>query len=116
MEDRRIFERIGARFSARLLDPFNGREAEAVTVDISANGLGLNTNAEIEKGTPFEIWLNIPDQHSPFYCRGIVVWSKGLDASGKQRIGVSLDQARLMGLARVLWTKNHDLDELTKGE
>jgi hypothetical protein len=102
MEDNRVFERINAHFPLRFLDPISGKEGKARTVDISANGLGFITKENLASATPLELWLHIPDQHEPFYTRGQVVWSKGLAGEERQRIGVRLEKAELMGLARIL--------------
>ena len=105
MEDRRVFERINTRLPVKFLDPLSGREGQADTTDISANGLGLVTNESLPAMTSLEMWLGIPDQHEPFYTRGEVVWSEPLPGTGAHRIGVRLEKAELMGLARVLWLK-----------
>jgi len=105
MEDRRVFARINTRLPVRFLDPGSGREGNADTVDISANGLGLVTNESLSVTTPLEMWLGIPDQHEPLYTRGEVVWSEPLSSTGEHRVGVRLEKAELMGLARVLWLK-----------
>jgi len=105
MEDRRVFERINTKMPLRFLNPINGREGMADTVDISANGLGLVTNGSLSAMTPLEMWLDIPDHREPLYTRGEVVWSEPLPDTGQQRVGVRLEKAELMGLARVLWIK-----------
>jgi hypothetical protein len=105
MDDRRVFERINTRLPVRFLDPSNGREGKADTFDISANGLGLVTNESLPAMTPLEIWLGIPDHHEPLYTRGEVIWSEPLPGTGEHRVGVRLEKAELMGLARVLWVK-----------
>ena len=105
MEDRRVFERINTKLPVRFLDPASGREGHADTTDISANGLGLVTNESLPAMVSLEMWLGIPDQHEPFYTRGEVVWSEPMPATGEHRIGIRLEKAELMGLARVLWLK-----------
>jgi hypothetical protein len=105
MEDRRIFARINTRLPVRFLDSTSGREGQADTIDISANGLGLVTNESLSAMTPLEMWLGIPDQHEPLYTRGEVVWSESLSSAGDHRLGVRLEKAELMGLARILWLK-----------
>lgn len=106
MEDRRVFARMDARFPVRYMDTSSGQEGKADTIDVSANGLGLVTQESLALRTPLELWLGIPDQHEPFYTRGEVVWSQSHSASGNYRLGVRLERAELMGLARVLWLKN----------
>ena len=103
MEDRRVFARIDTRLPVRFLDPSSGREGKAETVDISANGLALVSKEMLPVQTPFEMWLDIPDQHEPLYTRGKVVWSETFVEKDQQRAGVRLEKAELMGLARVLW-------------
>ncbi|MDD4939508.1 MAG: PilZ domain-containing protein [Candidatus Omnitrophica bacterium] len=105
MDDRRVFERIGTKLPVRFLDPISGKEGTADTTDISANGLGMVTNESLRTMTPLEMWLGIPDKHEPLYTRGQVVWSESLPSSGEYRIGIRLEKAELMGLARVLWLK-----------
>lgn len=105
MEDRRVFERINTRLPVRFLDPSSGREGQADTTDISAHGLGMVTNESLPATTSLEMWLGIPDQHEPLYTRGEVVWSETLPGTGEHRVGVRLEKAELMGLARVLWLK-----------
>ena len=105
MEDRRVFARINTRLPVKFLDPSSGREGKADTINISANGLGLVTNESLSMMTPLEMWLGIPDQHEPLYTRGEVVWSEPLPGTGGHQVGVRLEKAELMGLARVLWLK-----------
>ena len=105
MEDNRIFERIPVKFPLNFLDSRSGGEGEAEAVDISANGVGFITPKKLSDMTPLEMWLHIPDKHEPFYTRGQVVWSKAMPDEERQRIGVRLEKAELMGLARALWTQ-----------
>ncbi len=105
MEDRRVFERINTKMPVKFLDPSSGREGKADTIDISANGVGFVTNENLSALTSLEMWLGIPDYREPLYTRGRVVWSEALPETGQQRVGVRLEKAELMGLARVLWLK-----------
>lgn len=109
MEDRRVFARINTKMPVRFLNPIDGREGQADTVDISANGLGLITKEGLSVKTSLEMWLGIPDQHEPLYARGEVVWSCASVNAGEQRVGVRLEKAKLLGLARILWTSKRHL-------
>ena len=109
MDERRVFARINTRFPLKFLDPASGREGNADTVDISANGLGLVTQENLSVRTPLELWLGIPDQHESLYTRGEVAWSKALTDTGEQRVGVRLERAELMGLARILWMQKRSV-------
>jgi len=108
MEDQRLFARIAARFPLRFLDPSSGIEGDAETVDISANGIGLVANENLAVRTPLEMWLSIPDHHEPFYTRGEVVWSQAQPDTGLKRVGVRLEKAEFMGLARALWIRRRN--------
>ncbi len=107
MQDRRIFARLPVKLSARILNPVNGFESQTNTVDISANGVGLEVPRGVSSGTPLELWLHIPDRHEPLYSRGEVVWTQPLPYSPLQRAGIALERAHLMGLARVLWMQRN---------
>ncbi|MDD5254620.1 MAG: PilZ domain-containing protein [Candidatus Omnitrophica bacterium] len=105
--DRRIFARLPIKLSARILNPLNGSESDAETVDISANGVGLQMPRGVSSGTPLELWLRIPDMHEPLYSRGEVVWTQPVAGYPLQRAGIALERAHLMGLARILWIQRN---------
>jgi len=101
MEDKRIFSRIGVALPVKFLDPSTNNEASAVTRDISAKGVGLVVDRQLNPNTDIEMWIKMPDDGTPLYSRGKVVWSNRV-AEGKFRTGVSLEKADLMGLSRAL--------------
>jgi len=101
MQDRRIFARFPVRLPLRFIDVGGNKEGEAETQDISAKGIGLVTNAELSPRTPLKMWLQLPDRGEPLYTRGEVVWSRALEPN-KYQVGVELEKADLMGMARVL--------------
>lgn len=103
MEDRRIFARLPVSLPLRFIDVGENKEGEAETQDISAKGIGLVTNEELSPRTPLEMWLQLPDRSEPLYTRGEVVWSRALEPN-KYQVGVELEKADLMGMARVLRT------------
>lgn len=101
-----MFARINTKMPVRFLNPSDGTEGQADTVDISANGLSFVTGENLSARTPLEMWLGIPDQHEPLYTRGEVVWSKSSGSAAERRVGVRLEKAELLGLARVMWTSH----------
>jgi len=101
--DRRIFARIPITLPIRFLNSRRDEECQGDTVDVSANGIGLESKEKLSPQTPLEMWLDLPETASPFYTRGEVVWSSSKGEVDKQRLGVRLDKAELMGLAPVLW-------------
>ncbi|MEI6631631.1 MAG: PilZ domain-containing protein [bacterium] len=106
MADRRLFARMETKFPLKFLNMVNTNEECAQVVDISAGGVGFVTNESLPVNTPLEMWLNIPDRHVPFYTKGEVAWSSPIPELNQQRVGVRLEKAELMGLARILWLNN----------
>jgi hypothetical protein len=100
MIDHRIFERFRKEFSARFIG-LDGKEGVAQTFDVSAKGLGLTTNQELESRANLEIWLDVPNSTDPLYTRGQVVWTR-LAGNGSFHSGIELERADLMGISRLL--------------
>ncbi|MCK9432051.1 MAG: PilZ domain-containing protein [Candidatus Omnitrophica bacterium] len=100
MDDHRIFERFKREISARFVG-LDGKEGTARTFDVSAKGLGLSTDRELESQANIEIWLSVPNSSDPLYTRGQVVWSRAAGKGGYQS-GVELERADLMGISRLL--------------
>jgi hypothetical protein len=105
MEDRRIFQRFPVNLPMSFLDLNSGMECQARAFDVSAKGLGLVADLEMNEKTPLEMWLKIPDKGEPLYLRGEVVWSK-MQGSNEYKAGISLERADLIGLSRVLRLDN----------
>lgn len=103
MEDRRIFARLPVRLRARYLNLDDNAEAEATTIDVSAKGVGLQLAQQVPLNAKLELWLHVPDQGSPVYTRGEVVWCERRGA--QYRCGIDLEHAELMGLSRLLRTR-----------
>lgn len=102
MEDKRIFERFSVRLPLRFLNLNNGKEGIGETRDISAKGIGLVAVEQLTSRTPLEIWVDLPNGASPLYSRGEVVWSKPPTNAQEYWAGIELEEANLMGVARVL--------------
>jgi hypothetical protein len=101
--DRRIFARIPISLPIRFLAYGQEKECMAKTVDISANGIGLVCEEKLSPQTSLEMWLELPENRSPFYTRGEVIWSHPSADRAEYRTGVHLEKAELMGLAPILW-------------
>ncbi len=100
MNDHRIFERFGKKFSARFMG-LDGKEGVGQTFDVSAKGLGISTSQELESQANLEIWLDVPNSTDPLYTRGQVVWTR-LASKGGFRSGIELEGADLMSISRLL--------------
>ncbi len=110
MEDRRVFARIRVKIPLKFSSPSIGVEGEAETMDISANGVGFLTKTDIPMHAPIEMWLQIPDHQEPVHIIGHVVWSCSTPDKEKKRIGVELEEERLITLARALLFEQKDTE------
>lgn len=99
--DRRMFERIPANLSLKILDLVLNKEISAKTLDVSANGLGIVTEEKMSPYTSLGLWLQMPNHGQPLYTKGIVIWSKQVEPN-KYRSGISLGKPEFMGLAPIL--------------
>jgi hypothetical protein len=102
-KDRRTFERFALNLAVRFFDLYRQQEGEGKTVDISAKGMGLITEKDLDAYTPLEIWIEIPQSVEPFYTRAEVVWSKPI-SENLTRVGIEFEKANLMGVAQLLRT------------
>ena len=100
-EDRRIDQRIPAKFSLRFLVDHSNKEGLAQIQDVSANGIGLLTEEELQCHTTLEMRLQIPDKGELLYVRGEVVWLNMIEAN-KYRIGIKLEKMDLVDLMELL--------------
>ncbi|MCM8771287.1 MAG: PilZ domain-containing protein [Candidatus Omnitrophica bacterium] len=96
IEDRRIFARIAVDLYARYLDVKNNKEGYLHVWDISAKGMGVTVREKFKPGTFLEIWVNIPEQKTPIYTRGEVVWTKSDERGRGYRAGINLEKADFM--------------------
>ena len=97
--DRRVFARITKTIPIRFLPAGRSKESLGQIVDISANGIGVVSEERLYPKTSLELWLDLPDNRGPFYTRGRVVWAD----TSRQRVGIRLEKAELMGFSPVLW-------------
>lgn len=101
MGERRIFARMNIKIPLKFLVPANDKAGDGETVDISAEGIGFVAKEEFPPSTPLEIWVKLPDHHEPIHLIGKVVWARDLGENELKRVGVHLEEGRLMELGRV---------------
>jgi len=101
MVERRVFARINIRIPLKFLISTNDKVGDAEMVDISANGVGFLTKEDLPPKTPLEIWVKLPDHHEPIHLIGRVVWSCDSGQEMSKRVGVCLEEDRLLELGRV---------------
>ena len=105
-QDRRMFERIPAKFSAGYRDLSSRVSDQAQIFDISANGIGMVTNKELPIETNVDVWVDVPQNSEPLHARGEVVWSQEVEPN-KYKVGVLLDTIKLMEMSRLLRAMNY---------
>lgn len=104
--DRRIFERFDVDFSAKIKHAAAQRSNFARCCDIGAGGVGLLSEEKLIPDTDLEIWLGIPDGHSPFRRIARVSWSRQVQEN-KWRAGLKFQSVDFMGLRRIFKTMPH---------
>lgn len=104
-QDRRAFERFIVRLTVKLKPAGEEQATTAYTHDICAKGIGLISQQQLNRHTPLELWLDIPDCGEPLYMKGEVVWSEPIESNG-WKVGISLEQADLMGISRIFRARN----------
>lgn len=77
------------------------RSTPAQTLDISADGLCIETCKEIANGTRLDLYLKMQDDGEQIFRQGKVIWSAILEPS-KYKIGVKLDKPNLKPINIVL--------------
>jgi hypothetical protein len=112
MEERRVFARIKIKIPIKFLVLPEGKEGQAETVDISANGVGFVTKDDLAVKNALEMWLDLPDHHEPLHVLGKVAWSKDTGDNIHQRVGVHLGEERPIGLGRVWLYKETHADKI----
>ncbi|MFH1691535.1 MAG: PilZ domain-containing protein [Candidatus Omnitrophota bacterium] len=99
--DKRFFCRFMLKdFTIRFKDLRLGDKFGGVCKNISAGGMGVVANWNVQLKTPVEIWLDCQDGFEPFHIIGKVVWSVGTQDSCY--MGIVFDRPRLMSMSRIL--------------
>ena len=74
--DRRKFKRFDAFMSVKCRLPGGGKaDAVSLSKDISREGLKINSNLNLEKGSTVELEIVIPDDPKPIQTQGTVMWT-----------------------------------------
>ncbi len=93
-KERRAFPRFSVKVLLKFLDLNLNNHAESQTNNVSAKGLCLVTDEDLDAETPLDIWLEMPDNGEQIYVKGRVVWSSMIEPN-KYRIGVNLENTEL---------------------
>ncbi len=101
-ENKRIYERVPIKLSLRLFDLSSNRHSLAQTQDISAQGIGVLADKELQPLSHLEMWLPILNKGESLYARGKIVWSRAIK-SNKYSAGVKLEEVDSIGIRQLIW-------------
>jgi len=120
-KERRKFKRFDAYMSVKC---GAGQDAEKIlniglTKDVSRDGICVNSNDEIKKGTTIDLEIDLPDDPRPIKTAGKVVWTKTSDGEegvdyGIQFVSIDpVDKFRVLDYAYNHWleTKVNDFSD-----
>ena len=74
VEDRRVYERLTARFPIKLKDSRHDYGVEFLMRDISAGGLKLLSREKLYLNDFLSLLVQLPDDQEPLNLNGQVVW------------------------------------------
>jgi hypothetical protein len=98
-KDRRTFARFKAEIVLRCLE--NDNESGGITIDISAQGLGVLASEGFRPDVQVEVRLRFPSTKEEFVTTGTIVWCRQVDKQ-KFRVGVYLEKPELMMISQLL--------------
>jgi len=73
-EDRRMFERLAARFPARYRDASGTYGTDVFLMDVSATGLRATTNQKFFIDDVISVEIKLPNSSKPLMLNGRVRW------------------------------------------
>jgi hypothetical protein len=109
-EDRRMFLRFPVTLPVKFVCRDSDVSGKGSLRDISANGMGVSTKKRLNVYARLEISIDCSTDEKPFYTTGEVVWVERVDFDS-YRAGIRLDKPELMGVWRVLNTRNQSAAE-----
>jgi hypothetical protein len=98
-KDRRVFARFEVEIFMRCLE--HNSESRCITLDISAQGLGLVSPERFKPDSQVEIYLKLPETKEEFQTEGTIVWCREV-SKDKFRVGVYLEKPELMIVSQLL--------------
>ena len=112
-KERRKFKRFDAYVSVRCVDAQENEKISSVSLskDVSRDGLCINSNEVINKGSIVTLEIDLPDDPRPVKSSGRVVWSKGVGEENGIDYGIQFVNIDPVDKFRVLdYAYNHWLE------
>ncbi|MBM3245098.1 MAG: PilZ domain-containing protein [Candidatus Omnitrophica bacterium] len=103
-ENKRKFARIEIEIPAKFIQLDQDTDEVVFIHDVSAGGISLTTTKKLEKNSPLELQLQIPDGGKSCYVKGKVVWVKPV-STDTFRLGITAENLDLTCLSRILRLK-----------
>ena len=100
VDDRRVFERIMARFPTKFKHTRNGYGTDVFLRDISAEGAKIISKEELSVDDKIDLLVDLPDKHEPVRLRGRVIWAKTVGANTWDA-GVAFEKINFMKTQRI---------------
>lgn len=98
-QERRIFERVSARFPTKIKDSRNDYGTEIFLRDVCAGGARLVSKERIFVNDSLALEVELPDGRGPIVLNGYVAWSKPHDMMWE--IGITFHKIDLLKLHRI---------------
>lgn len=100
VEDRRVFDRVQARFPAKFRGPFHGFGSEIFLRDISGLGAKVTTRKNVYVNDTLDVLVEIPDGKDPVALSGKVVWVRAQNPQLRD-VGLAFEKVDLMETQRI---------------
>jgi len=119
-KERRKFKRFDAFMSVKYEIPGAELKGVSLSMDLSREGLKINSNAALKEGTPVDLVINIPDDPKPVHTAGKVMWThpsegknQGFDHGVRFVMMDPVDKFRVLDYAYNHWleTKVNDFSD-----
>lgn len=99
VEERRLFERISARFPAKFKDSRNDYGTDVFLRDVCAGGARLLTKERSFINDSLALEVELPDGQGPVVLKGYVAWCRPHDMMWE--VGLAFHKIELLKLHRI---------------
>ncbi|MDP2939506.1 MAG: PilZ domain-containing protein [Candidatus Omnitrophota bacterium] len=100
-QDRRLFERIEAKYPLRLTTKVEPFKADIYLRNFSASGVKVITKQKLSIDKEIDFWIEVPDGYKPIHFQGKVVWLRD-EGKNVWDAGISFKNVNLMDCHRLL--------------
>ena len=98
--DRRLFDRVTARFPAKIKDSLENFGTKVSLRDASAWGMKIVSQERYYLNDSVSVEISLPDGMFPVHLRGQVIWTKAKEDSTWD-LGIRFHDIRLLFMSRL---------------